>query len=165
MNRFCKYLCGIVLAFAVTASAAWADAGWDVRPGDGVGPVSIGMPFSKCETFLKRDPKAEHVFLGRKKTQPFWVYYTNGVQVNYDRKGKAMQVWVDKPGIVTSKGVQVGDSKDKFIAAYGRGYDSHELPTAKNQPKIYAYYYKSSGLGFQIEGGIVKFIIVCQKHS
>ncbi|MBQ7502626.1 hypothetical protein IJT93_07925 [bacterium] len=164
MRKFFINICFLLsLSAALTVSAAFAQSAWKVRNGEGVGPYSIGMTFSECEKTLHRDKNADQVFVRRK--QPFWIYYTDGIQINYDHFGKVIQIFVDKPGILTDKGIQVGDPQDKFLAAYGRGCVSHELPTAKSQPKQSVYIYKNMGLGFQVEGGIVKFIIVTLKHS
>ena len=160
-----KIYIGIFLLFSIvlTVSAAFAQNAWQVRSGEGVGPYSLGMSFNECEKTLHRDKNADQVFVRRK--QPFWIYYTDGIQINYDHFGKVIQIFVDKPGILTDKGIQVGDPQDKFMTAYGRGFVSHELPTAKSQPKQSVYVYKNLGLGFQVEGGIVKFIIVTPKHN
>lgn len=151
------------LVFMLTQlNQAQAQGNWVVIPGASVGPISLNMPVSKVESMLKRDPAGAHmIYQGR----PVWIFYKEGVQVNYDGSGTAMQIYVDKPGIATQKGIQVGDSQARFISAYGTGYIAHELPTAKSLPKQYFYAYKKIGLGFQVEGDKVKFIAVFDKHN
>lgn len=164
MKRIMRFfiICFLLIGCIQTG---FAQNSWKVRPGEGVGPYSIGMSCKQCEQTLTRVKGADHVFVGRKHNLPFWIYYNEGIQVNYDNKCSAVQFYVDKPGIFTDKGIQVGDAQAKFLEAYGKGYVSHELPTAKSQPKQTLYVYKKSGLGFQVEGGIVKFIVVTLKHS
>lgn len=156
-----KRLFCILILLCTLCLTAWADEGWAVRGGDGVGPLKLGMKIEACEKLVKRNPNADHAFVSGKR--PFWIFYLNGVQINYDITSAALQIYVDKAGIPTDKGIQVGDPQDKFMNAYGRNFVSHELPTAKNQPKQSVYVYKNLGLGFQVEGGIVKFIIVTPK--
>ncbi|MBQ7529391.1 hypothetical protein IJT10_05765 [bacterium] len=156
-----KRLFYILAVMCTMCSLAWSNEGWTVRGGDGVGPLKLGMKVEACEKIVKRNPNADQAFVAGKR--PFWIFYLEGVQINYDNTSKVLQIYVDKTGIPTDKGVQVGDPQDKFMNAYGRGFVSHELPTAKGQPKQSVYVYKSSGLGFQVEGGIVKFIIVTPK--
>lgn len=163
MRKISRLILAVIVAVGLLIGVAAAQSNWDVRPGKGVGPLSIGMPISKCEQIVQRNPKADHAFIGHKR--PFWIYYLNGVQINYDSNATAYQIYIDKPGIVTSKGIQVGDPQAKFMAAYGKDYLAHELPTAKSQPKQSFYAYKSIGLGFQVENGIVKFIAVFPPHN
>lgn len=163
MRKFYLFLVLCLSLWAQLGLPGAAQSGWDIRPGQGVGPFQIGMPIAQCEQQLQRDPQADQVFVG--KNRPFWIYYLNGLQINYDSQGQAFQFYIDKPGIPTSKGIQVGDPIEKFIAAYGTGYLAHELPTAKNQAKQSLYVYKSLGLGFQTEGNTVKFIVILPPHS
>ncbi|MGM9997982.1 MAG: hypothetical protein ACI38Q_01065 [Candidatus Bruticola sp.] len=158
-----RILAVVLMTVVFCIGSAIAQSNWDVRPGQGVGPLNIGMNIKQCEQIVQRNPEADHAFVGKKR--PFWIYYLNGVQINYDNSASVYQIYIDKPGIVTSKGIQVGDPQSKFIAAYGKKYLAHELPTATNQPKQSFYAYKSLGLGFQVENEVVKFIAVFPPHQ
>lgn len=156
-----KSLMAIAL-FALTAGIALAQQQWTAVPGVGAGPIKVGMNIKQVETILTRKPNADHAF--RNKKYPFWIYYNEGLQVAYlIPSGKADQVIVDKPGIPTDKGVEVGGSLEQIVDAYGRNYIDHELPTGSKDPKQYTYYYPSQGIGFQLEGGRIKFIYIFDK--
>lgn len=151
-----------LLLFVLSTGAALAQQNWTITPNVGAGPIKLGMGIKEIESILHRDPKADHcIFHGR----PIWIFYKEGVQVNYDAKLKAMQIYFDKPGIVTPGGVQVGDLPNKFLAEYGNDYIAHELPTAQAMPNQYLYVYRKKGIGFQIEGERIKFIFVSPKFN
>lgn len=140
-------LCALILGLALTAGA-FAQAKWAVNPGVGIGPIKIGMHVTAIEKILTRDPKGDHQEVAGK---PQWIFYAQGIQVHYDQAGRAVQVVADKGGILTDKGVGVGDPLSKAEACYGRGYVAHQLPTASGLPKQYYYVYKDQGVGFQTE--------------
>lgn len=164
MKRFLAYLGVYVLVLALcwqVASAA-VNTSWVINPGEGIGPIKMGMKFKQIEAMLTRDPKADQCYM--RKKYPMWIYYNEGVQAGYDIKQNCIQVWADKPGIKTAdKGIQVGDSAAAFKAAYGKNYLSHELPRPKAAPKQYYYAYKHLGLGFQVESEKIIFIAVFEK--
>ncbi len=149
---------GLVLAFwgAVQVSA---QGNWVVTPGVGVGPIRLGMSSAEVEKALTRSPREDHVILSGK---PKWIYYAQGLQVNYDEQVRALQVVVDKVGPQTAEGIKVGDPASRFQAAYGAPGLSHQLPTAASQPKQFYYVYKSRGIGFQTEGDRILLIYVFQ---
>ncbi len=137
-----------VLVLALTGWA-WAQAGWVATPGIGVGPVRLGMTASAIEKNLTRSPRADHQEISGK---PKWIYYNQGVQVHYDDAATALQIVVDKAGIPTPEGLQVGDPSSRISALYGQAGQSHQLPTAARMPKQYYYVFPSRGLGVQTEG-------------
>ncbi|MCR5662252.1 MAG: hypothetical protein K6G50_09000 [bacterium] len=156
-----KSLMALVL-LALASGIAWAQQQWTAVPGVGAGPIKVGMNIKQVEQILTRKPNAPHAY--RNKKWPFWVYYNEGLQVAYlIPSGKVDQVVVDKPGIPTDKGVEVGGSLEDITNAYGHNYIDHELPTGSKDPKQYAYYYPPQGIGFQLEGGKIKFIYLFDK--
>lgn len=157
MRRIISVILGI-LVMLLTSSMAQAQPQWEIVPGVSAGPIKLGMSIEQIEAILHRDPKADQsIFHGR----PIWIFYKEGIQVNYDIKQKAMQIYVDKPGIL-AKGVQVGDPSNKFLPVFGNDYIAHELPTAQCMPNQYHYAYRRQGIGFQIEGDHIKFIFICR---
>ena len=91
MRKSAKLSLLTVLAVLLLSTALWAQkSNWDVRPGEGVGPFHIGMTISECEKYLQRDPQADQVFV--RGNMPFWIYYLNGIQINYDSQGCARKV-------------------------------------------------------------------------
>lgn len=152
--------CGLLVALALVL-AAWGSAAaqgkWTINPGVGVGPIQIGMPCAVAERNLTRDPKGDHQIASG---QPKWIFYNEGLQIHYDSSIQVLQVVVDRPGIPTAEGVQVGDSANRFEQVYGRNYLAHQLPTATQMPKQYFYAYNSKGLGFQTEGDKILLISV-----
>ena len=157
MRRLISVIVGI-LVLVLASDVAQAQAKWTITPGVGVGPIKLGMSIQEIEAIVHRDPKADQSFFhGR----PIWLFYKEGIQVNYDIKQRAMQIYVDKPGIIAN-GVQVGDPSNKFLPAFGNDYIAHELPTAQSMPNQYHYAYRRQGIGFQIEGSHIKFIFICR---
>ena len=157
MRKLCISLLSIAVFFVLQGMCFAQGAAWTVTPGVGVGPIKLGMNVKAIEAILHRDPKADQSFIHER---PLWIFYKEGIQVNYDSYGNAMQIYVDKPGIATAGGVQVGDAAKSFMGEFGTKYIAHELPTAKSMPDQYLYVYKSEGVGFQIEGAAIKFILI-----
>ncbi len=159
MRKLCLAAIGLALLLVCTG-ISFAQAKWSITPGVGAGPIRLGMDIKSIEAIVHRDPNADQSFFhGR----PIWLFYKEGVQVNYDPHQRAMQIYVDKPGITTPGGVQVGDLPSQFLAEYGGDYIAHELPTAQSMPNQYLYVYKKLGIGFQVEGERIKFIFVSAK--
>ncbi len=150
----------------VVALALWgggqvlAQGSWVATPGVGVGPIKLGMPAADIEKVLTRSPRDDHQMVSGK---PKWIYYAQGLQVHYDEKVRALQVVVDKTGVQTSEGLQVGDPSTKIQAVYGAPTGSHQLPTAANRPKQYYFVYSSRGVGFQTEGDRILLIYIFDK--
>jgi len=145
---------GLVLAF-LGEGQVLAQENWVATPGVGVGPVRLGMSVGEIEKIVTRAPRKDHWILSGK---PAWIYYVQGLQVHYDKNVRAYQVVVDKPGIKTPEGLQVGDPSSGIQAVHGAPSLSHQLPTAASMPKQYLYVYQSKGLGFQTEGDRILLI-------
>lgn len=154
------WLLGMVLILGAWGSAQAQGSKWIATPGVGVGPVKLGMTAGAIEKSVTRTPGGDHQLI---MGNPKWVYYDQGVQVHYDSAVKALQVVVDKSGIATPEGVQLGDPTSRFEQVYGRDYLAHQLPTAAKKPKQYYYAYKSRGIGFQTEGDRIILIYIFPK--
>jgi hypothetical protein len=148
---------GVAVLALVLTGWAWAQAGWVATPGIGVGALRLGMTASAIEKMVTRSPRTDHQEISGK---PKWIYYNEGLQVHYDDALKALQIVVDKPGIKTPEGLQVGDPSSRISALYGQAGQSHQLPTAAKMPKQYYYVFPSRGLGVQTEGDRVLLLYI-----
>ena len=90
--------------------------GWVIRQ-DGVGPVKIGMSLSQLNMALHE----KFAMPESKEDQGcFYVTASKHPQVSFMiENGHVVRVDVDKSGIATAEGVQVGDSEDKAKQVYG----------------------------------------------
>jgi hypothetical protein len=108
----------IFLGVVILSAACYGADIWVVRQ-DGVGPVKIGMTLPQL-----------NVALHEKFTMPeskedqgcFYVTGTKHPQLSFMIEDKHLvRVDVDKRGVGTSKGVQVGDSEEHVKQVYGSG--------------------------------------------
>lgn len=148
---------GVAVLVLVLTGWAWAQPGWVATPGIGVGTLRLGMTAAAIEKMVTRSPRADHQEISGR---PKWIYYNEGLQVHYDDAVKALQIVVDKPGIKTPEGLQVGDPSSRIQALYGQAGQSHQLPTAARMPKQYYYVFPSRGLGVQTEGDRVLLLYI-----
>jgi|KBSMisStaDraftv2_1062788.scaffolds.fasta_scaffold94588_5 hypothetical protein len=107
------YLGGMVLV-----AACYAGDTWVVRR-DGVGPVKIGMTLPQLsmalhEKFAVPESKADQGC--------FYVTATKHPQFSLMIENKHLvRVDVDKSGVATAEGVQVGDPEERVRQVYGSG--------------------------------------------
>jgi hypothetical protein len=104
------------LLLAALTVASQAVDGWVVRP-DGVGPVRIGMGLIQLNAALH-----ERFAMPAEKSDQgcFYVHPKSHPQIALMiEDGKLVRVDVDKPGISTEEGVQVGDSQVHAQHVYG----------------------------------------------
>lgn len=106
-----------VAAALLTVVVTQADDSWVVRE-DGAGPVRIGMTLSKLnivlhEKFTKPTAKDEQgcFYLDPKKQPKTLLMVVDGRLARIDVNG---------PGVLTSEGIQVGDSEKRALQVYGR---------------------------------------------
>jgi hypothetical protein len=98
------------------AGICLAGDGWVVRP-NGVGPVKIGMSLPQLnmalhEKFAMPQDKEDQVC--------FYVTSTQHPQVSFMIENKRLvRVDVDKSGVTTTEGVQVGNSEEHVKDIYG----------------------------------------------
>jgi hypothetical protein len=100
----------------LTAAVCFASDGWIVRD-DGVGPVKIGMSLPQLNTALHE----KFAMPENKEDQGcFYVNPTKHPQVSFMiENSRLVRVDVDKSGVATDKGVQVGDSEERVRQVYG----------------------------------------------
>jgi hypothetical protein len=98
------------------ADAAQPGGMWIARV-DGIGPVKIGMSLPELssvlnETFSMPEDKNDQGC--------FYVHPSNHLHLALMiEDGRLVRVDVDKPGIPTTEGIQVGDSETKALGVYG----------------------------------------------
>ncbi len=104
------------LGLMIFVGACFATEGWVIRQ-DGVGPVKIGMSLPQLNTALHE----KFAMPESKEDQGcFYVTASKYPQVSFMiENGHVVRVDVDKSGIATAEGVQVGDSEDRVKQVYG----------------------------------------------
>jgi len=141
---------GRVVVFGVLAvlsiSSSFASDDWVVSQ-NGVGPVKIGMSLSQLNTALRE----KFTMPQNKEDQGcFYVTATKHPHVSFMiENGHLVRVDVEKVGIATAEGVQVGDSEEHAKQIYG--------PRLKIEPHQYTdghyltVWSKSDGYGIRFE--------------
>ena len=134
-----------------------AQGTWAVEPGEGVGPVTVGMSSSAAQTILK----PTRVFGGARS--PDLVEYGKSIVVQYEGN-KAVLISLHansinaKSGAVNwspYKGAKIGSSWSKVVSQLPSQKLSHQLPTAKGHPKEIYYAYRQLGIGFRVKGATI----------
>lgn len=113
ISRTLKLL-GILGVAAICTSQA--SRPWVVRQ-DGIGPVKIGMNLVQLNTVLHekftppKDKDEQDCYIDGPAAHP---------QVSFMiLKGRLARIEVDRPGVSTEAGIQVGDSEERAKQAYG----------------------------------------------
>ena len=107
-----------------------ADDDWVVRE-DGVGPVNVGMNLSQLNTVLHEKFSMPH---SKDDQGCFYVEPTKHAQIAFMiEDGRLVRIDVDKAGVSTAEGIQVGDSEAHALQVYGprlkvesNAYTGHE---------------------------------------
>jgi hypothetical protein len=103
---------GVMILIAVCLAAD----GWVVRQ-DGIGPVKIGMSLPQLNIALHGDFAMPE---SREDQGCFYVTAIKHPQVSFMIENRHLvRVDVDKSGVPTTKGVQVGDSEERVKQVYG----------------------------------------------
>jgi len=100
----------------VSVGASLASDGWIIRQ-DGIGPIRIGMSVSQLNTALH-----EKFAMPEKKEDQgcFYVHPSKHSAVSFMiEDGRLVRIDVDKAGVLTVEGVQVGDSEKHVVQVYG----------------------------------------------
>jgi hypothetical protein len=104
-----------VLVF-VAMTARPAKDRWIIRE-DGVGPVKVGMTLPQLNSVLREKFSAPE---DKDEKKCFYVEPSAHPQLGFMiENGYLTRIDVDGPGVLTSKGVQVGDSEDRARRVYG----------------------------------------------
>lgn len=106
----------IFLGAMILIAICWAADAWVIRQ-DGVGPVKIGMSLPQLNTALR-----ERFAMPENKEDQgcFYVTATKHPQVSFMIENRRLvRIDVDKTGVPTTEGVQVGDSEEHVKQVYG----------------------------------------------
>lgn len=100
---------------AIAAAGTSASDTWTLRP-DGIGPIKVGMTLPQLNTALHEKFK----FSDNKEDQGcFYVKPANYLVSLMIEDNHLVRVDVNKRGIPTEKGIQVGDSEKHALQVYG----------------------------------------------
>jgi|ERR1700719_458918 len=114
MKKWPNFLGVLALIAAYTTAA---DELWIVRE-EGAGPVRVGMALTELNTALH-----ERFVLPKTKDEQACFYVTPRTQPKVAfmiLDGRPGRIDVNKAGVKTSLGIQVGDSEQKALGAYGK---------------------------------------------
>ncbi|MGA2235151.1 MAG: hypothetical protein ABSG23_06730 [Terriglobales bacterium] len=104
---------GVVI---LSVGVCLAGDGWIVRQ-DGIGPVKIGMSLSQLNAALHEKFATPE---NREDQGCFYVTATKHPQVSFMIENRRLvRLDVDKSGVATTEGVQVGDSEERVKQVYG----------------------------------------------
>jgi hypothetical protein len=100
----------------VSLGGSFASDGWIVRQ-DGIGPSKIGMSLSQLNAVLHE----KFAMPPNKEDQGcFYVNLTKHPDISFMiENGHFVRIDVDKAGVATAEGVQVGDSEEHAKQVYG----------------------------------------------
>lgn len=105
-----------ILATLTATALPGANDNWVMRP-QGIGPVKIGMTIAQLNASL-----SEKFALPAEKDEQGCFYVSPhqhpGVAFMVEN-GRLVRIDVDKPGIATAEGIQVGDSETRAKTVYG----------------------------------------------
>lgn len=85
--------------------------------------------------------------------QPFYVYDSLGLEIStHPHNGKELPIGIDtdKKGIVTSRNIGVGDSKDKIEAAYGKPAETNNYYGQTGDEYYYKYEFDKFSICFYL---------------
>ena len=119
-------------------SVAWTE-GWQIRPGQGLGPLSLGQSLGDAESSLG---KASQVQASESDPKAQLRTYARGVLllVNAEKKVLGITLW-DRTAR-SAEGLGVGISRGQVESQWGKGLS--------RGPQQYAY--AGRGIGFQYDG-------------
>ena len=149
-----------ILMFVALLASAWAEP-WPLKPGVGVGPITLGAEYIQVNRYLTPADA-----LGNKAKA--YLRYKEGVDVECENY-KVVQILVNQSQFASKSGpvnvamegnLKIGSSVVQMETALGRNYDARELKVARSQPKEVYYAYASKGLGVLTRAGkIIQFAI------
>lgn len=104
-----------LLPLALFAGAAAAEARLSL---DGLGPIRIGMTSAQLRRAGVRHAKADDTFGGLQACAQVRVLGRPGVVLMFE-SGRVSRIEIDRPGIRSLSGAQVGDTEDAVKRLYG----------------------------------------------
>jgi len=119
----------VVLAVLIVVStiATVADDSWVVRD-DGIGPAKIGMSLSEINNVLREKWSMPE---DKDEQSCFYVDSAKHAGIGFMiLDSRLARIDVDRPGVRTAKGIQVGDSEAHTLRVYG--------PKLKIEPHFYS---------------------------
>lgn len=146
---------------------------WTITPGQGVGPIRLGMKLSEVEKPTKKLPQGkgplsrmdtQNVYNKQKKT---WVIgYTkyNGIEIQWDPV--SIQIVVNKPTIsvggrtinlVGPGGLRVGGGQTSLETTLGKWDEARDLKPLKATTM---YVYKAKGMHVIVKSGRIDSITI-----
>lgn len=112
-----RQLIVIAMLAVLTVGASLADDAWVVRE-DGVGPVMVGMTLSQLNGVLNEKFSLPH---DKGDQGCFYVKPAKHPHVSFMvEDGHLTRIDIDRAGIPTVEGIQVGDSEAHALQVYGR---------------------------------------------
>lgn len=153
------YMVKRILAILLILSGQALAQGWVAEPGQGVGPVKLGMTIPEVASHLTPTE-----YIGTKKNPRFIRY--GDFQAEYSVKKLVMislhgNSFGTKSGAATFElkgGVQIGTPFTHVQTVFGRNYIQQELKTAKGAPRETYYAYRFLGIGFRTRADRVAHI-------
>jgi hypothetical protein len=116
----------LAVLIIVSSIATVADDSWVVRD-DGIGPVKIGMSLSEMNNVLHEKWTMPE---DKNEQSCFYVDSAKHADIGFMiLDGRLARIDVDRPGVRTAKGIQVGDSEARALRVYG--------PNLKVEPHFY----------------------------
>ncbi len=155
----------LVLGLVVPAAAQ----GWAVKPGEGVGPLLLGMTPDQAAAHLNqievigspRNPR--YVRYGAQKgTEEVLIEYMAGKAVMISLHQGQIQTKAGPVKWIPVSGGTVGAAWNTVEGALGRGYKREALKVGSKQPPEDYYAYTSKGLGFRTRAGTIVQVDVWQ---
>lgn len=161
MRFFKQFSLAMLMLWSISVGVASAQ-GWTVKPGEGVGAISVGATPSALEAFLQSTRK-----IGP-STKPAFVEYTDALIIEFEAN-KAVTISLHKNTFPTRSGVvswvpyrgaAIGTPWNTVVNQIQGRKLSRKLPTAKGYPDEYYHAYPDLGIGFRVKGGAIEQVDV-----
>lgn len=104
----------ILISFMALASGSahvLAQTPAGIRPGDGIGPVKIGMTPAEVQAALGGPPSERY-------DNGWWLWETQKIDVFF-YQGRAFMIDTEHPDLATAEGIKIGSTSVDLIKAYG----------------------------------------------
>ncbi|HLE78288.1 MAG TPA: hypothetical protein VJA65_07770 [bacterium] len=99
------------LALATGSAHVLAQTPAGIRPGDGVGPVRLGMSPAEVQAALGGPPSERY-------SNGWWLWANQKIDV-YFYQGRALMIDTESPELATAEGIRIGSTDVDLIKAYG----------------------------------------------
>ncbi len=102
-----------------------------VRPGDGLGPINLGMTPAQVQDAVGLPPSS-------RDRGGWYAWETRHLAVFFDR-GAAVIIYTEDPAVATAEGIRLGSGDTDLIKAYGAPMCSSVFPAAGKAALGWAY--------------------------